>query len=332
MFSLKKSSVDVSKFSIFLILVFFIIVSSFLNPNFLSSGNIINILRQLAVPVLLSFGAMMLVISGMIDLSAGSVLALAGVLSVSSYKATNSLVVAVVVGLAVGVFANLINALMVVEFRVPAFIATLAMQMVARGAALHYTGGQNILQIGNYTVFGQGHVGPIPISVIIMAVVTGIIYYIMKHTKLGRSMYAIGGNEEAAIASGINVKKNKYLTYMINGLLVGAAGILCMSRVNAGLSNGAIGYEMEGLTATIVGGTSFSGGAGSTFGTLIGGLIIGVLNNIMNLTSVNTYIQQIVKGTIIAVAVVWDIKSKRGGRKTTRKIRGEKNPDQTAES
>lgn len=326
MFAKNKNSIDISKFSIFLILVFFIVVSSFLNPNFLSSGNIINILKQLAVPVLLSFGAMMLIISGMIDLSSGSVLALAGVLSVSSYKATGSLVIAVAVGLGVGVLANLINALVVVEFKVPAFIATLAMQMVARGAALYYANGQNILQIGGYTVFGQGQIGPIPISVIIMAVVTGIIYYIMKHTKLGRSMYAIGGNEEAAIASGINVKKNKYLTYMINGLLVGAAGILFMSRVNAGLPNGAVGYEMEGLTATILGGTSFSGGAGSTLGTLIGALIIGVLNNIMNLTSVNTYIQQIVKGTIIAVAVIWDIKSKRGGRKTTRKIRGEEDP------
>src|SRR5699024_5559003 len=106
--------------------------------------------------------------------------------------------------------ANLINALMVVQFRVPAFIATLAMQMVARGAALYYADGQNILQIGRYTVFGQSSVGPVPISVIITLVVTVIIYYIMKHTKLGRSMYAIGGNEEAAIASGINVKRNKY--------------------------------------------------------------------------------------------------------------------------
>ena len=320
---INRSGLDLSKFSIFLVLVFFVVISSFLNPNFMSTGNLFNIMKQLAVPVLLSFGAMMLIISGMIDLSAGSVLALAGVLSVTAFKATQSLILAVVVGLAVGVGANLINALMVVQFKVPAFIATLAMQMVARGAALYYSDGQNILQIGKYTVFGQTSVGPVPISVIITLVVTVIIYYIMKHTKLGRSMYAIGGNEEAAIASGINVKRNKYLTYLINGLLVGAAGILFMSRVNAGLPNGAIGYEMEGLTATIVGGTSFSGGAGTTLGTLVGALIIGVLNNIMNLTSVNSYIQQIVKGAIIAVAVIWDIRSKRGGKKITRKIRGE---------
>ncbi len=324
MYNKKLGGVDLSKISIFLVLLFLIIVSSFLNPNFMSQGNVLNILKQLAVPILLSLGAMMLIISGMIDLSAGSVLALAGVLSVSSYKATQSLVVAVVVGLGVGVAANLVNALMVVQFNVPAFIATLAMQMVARGAALYYADGQNILQLGNYTVFGQKDIGMIPLSVIITLVISIIIYYIMKHTKLGRSMYAIGGNEEAAVASGINVKKNKYLTYLINGLLVGAAGILFMSRVNAGLPNGAIGYEMEGLTATIVGGTSFSGGAGSTLGTLVGATIIGVLNNIMNLTSVNSYVQQIVKGAIIAVAVIWDIRSKKGGRKINRKIRGEK--------
>lgn len=323
MFKSNRNRIDISKISIFLVLIFFVVISSLLNPNFMSTGNLFNILKQLAVPVLLSFGAMMLIVSGMIDLSSGSVLALSGVLSVTAYKSTQSLVIAVVVGLAVGVGANLINALMVVQFRVPAFIATLAMQMVARGAALFYADGQNILQIGKYTVFGQSSVGPFPISVIIMLVTTVIIYYIMKHTKLGRSMYAIGGNEEAAIASGINVKRNKYLTYMINGLLVGAAGILFMSRVNAGLPNGAIGYEMEGLTATIVGGTSFSGGAGTTLGTLVGALIIGVLNNIMNLTSVNSYIQQIVKGAIIAIAVIWDIRSKRGGKKITRKIRGE---------
>lgn len=323
MFKSNRNRIDISKISIFLVLIFFVVISSLLNPNFMSTGNLFNILKQLAVPVLLSFGAMMLIVSGMIDLSSGSVLALSGVLSVTAYKSTQSLVIAVVVGLAVGVGANLINALMVVQFRVPAFIATLVMQMVARGAALFYADGQNILQIGKYTVFGQSSVGPFPISVIIMLVTTVIIYYIMKHTKLGRSMYAIGGNEEAAIASGINVKRNKYLTYMINGLLVGAAGILFMSRVNAGLPNGAIGYEMEGLTATIVGGTSFSGGAGTTLGTLVGALIIGVLNNIMNLTSVNSYIQQIVKGAIIAIAVIWDIRSKRGGKKITRKIRGE---------
>jgi inositol transport system permease protein len=151
-----------------------------------------------------------------------------------------------------------------------------------------------------------------------MIVITIIIWYVLRHTRFGRSLYAIGGNEEAAVASGINVKKNKYIVFLINGVLVGISGVLFMSRVNAGLPNGAVGYEMEGLTAAIVGGTSFSGGVGTTMGTIAGAFIIGCLNNIMNLIGVDSYIQQIVKGAIIALAVIWDIQSK--NKKTTKVI------------
>ena len=143
-----------------------------------------------------------------------------------------------------------------------------------------------------------------------MIFATIIIAYIMNHTKLVRSFYAIGGNEEASIASGINVVRSKYLAFLINGILVGIAGVLFMARVNAGLPNGAVSYEMEGLTATIVGGTSFSGGVGTTLGTLVGSFIIGCLNNIMNLQGVDSYVQQIVKGIIIVAAVLYDIKFK----------------------
>ena len=173
------------------------------------------------------------------------------------------------------------------------------------------------MQLKDYTVFGQGSIGPIPMPIIFMAAITVLTWYIMNHTRYGRSLYAIGGNEGAAIASGINVKRNKYITYIINGVFAGIAGVLFMSRVNAGLPNGAVGYEMEGLTATIVGGTSFSGGVGTTMGTLAGGFIIGFLNNIMNLTGVDSYVQQIVKGGIIALAVVADIRSK---NKKTQKV------------
>ena len=143
-----------------------------------------------------------------------------------------------------------------------------------------------------------------------MIAATIVIWYIMNHTKLGRSFYAIGGNEEASIASGINVAKSKYKAFLINGVLVGIAGVLFMARVNAGLPNGALGYEMEGLTAAIVGGTSFSGGVGTTSGTLIGSFIIGCLNNIMNLQGVDAYVQQVVKGGIIVAAVLYDIRFK----------------------
>ncbi len=305
-----KSNQVMQKYSIFIILFAMIIICSFLNKNFLSVNNVTNIMKQLAVGTILAYGEMILIISGMLDLSSGAVLALAGVFSVNFYKATGSLVLALLLAVIIAVVCNMVNALMVTNFNTPPFIATLAMQMVARGIALFYTQGQNINQLDNYIVFGQGNIGPVPISIIFMIIITIIIWYIMRHTRFGRSLYAIGGNEEAAVASGINVRKNKYIVFAINGVLVGIAGVLFMSRVNAGLPNGAVGYEMEGLTAAIVGGTSFSGGVGTTLGTLAGAFIIGCLNNIMNLIGVNSYIQQIVKGCIIAIAVIWDIRSK----------------------
>lgn len=317
---MKKTSVrdNIHKFSIYLILLAMFILCAIINKNFLSARNLMNVARQLSVGTILAYGEMLLVISGLIDLSVGSVLALAGVLSISAYQATGSLLIGFIVAIIVGVVCNFINAILVTHFDVPAFIATLAMQMSARGAALYYTKGQNLLQLKDYTIFGQGSIGPIPTPVIFMVVITIITWYIMTHTRYGRSLYAIGGNEGAAVASGINVKRNKYITYIINGIFVGIAGVLFMSRVNAGLPNGAVGYEMEGLTATIVGGTSFSGGVGTTMGTLAGGFIIGFLNNIMNLTGVDSYIQQIVKGIIIAGAVIMDIKSK--NKKTAKVI------------
>ena len=305
------------RFSIFIILLAMFLLCCVLNKNFLSSRNIINIARQLTVGIILAYGEMLLVISGLIDLSVGSVLALAGCLSIYSYYATKSILVAMLVSIAVAVACNMINAVLVTHFGVPAFIATLAMQMAARGAALYSTNGQNLLQLGNYVTIGQGSIGVIPIPVIFMVVITIFIWYIVNHTRYGRSLYAIGGNEAAAIASGINVKRSKYITYAINGVLAGIAGVIFMSRVNAGLPNGAVGYEMEGLTAAIVGGTSFSGGVGTTMGTLAGAFIIGFLNNIMNLNGVDSYIQQMVKGLIIAVAVVFDIRSK---NRKTRKV------------
>lgn len=312
-----KGSSIMQKYSIYLVLVAMVIVCTILNRRFISVDNLTNIARQLSVGTILAYGEMLLIISGMIDLSAGSVLALSGVMAVSFYKATGSLIGALLIGIVVGVACNLINAFMVTNCSLPPFIATLAMQTVARGIALLYTKGQNILQLGDFVVLGQGDVFGIPAPVIFLVVATIAIWYVLNHTRFGRSLYAIGGNEDAAVASGINVFRNKYKVFILNGVLVGVAGVLFMSRVNAGLPNGAIGYEMEGLTATIVGGTSFSGGVGTTAGTLAGAFIIGCLNNIMNLTGVDSYVQQITKGVIIALAVVYDIKSK---NRKTRKV------------
>lgn len=299
-----------NKYSILLVLIALTIVSTLINPNFLTGANLSNVSRQIAVTTILAFGETILIICGMLDLSSGSVLALSGVLSVSVFKMTGSLALAFFVAIFVAVFCNLINALMVTKFKTPPFIATLAMLAMARGAALLYTKGQNIYQIGDYTIFGQGYIGFIPTPVVFMIILFIATWYILKHTRFGRSLFAIGGNEEAANASGINVNRNKVYAFIVNGILVGIAGVLFMSRVNSGLPNGAIGYEFEALTSSVIGGTSFTGGIGTAGGTVAGAFIVGFLNNIMNLTNVNSYLQQIVRGAIIALAVIYDINSK----------------------
>jgi len=315
----KIRNTPISKFSIYFVLCFLFIACSFANPNFLSVNNLTNITTQLAVTTILAFGATILIISGNLDLSAGSVLALSGVFAVSAYKSTGSLWLAVIVGILTGIVCNIVNAIMISTFHAPPFIATLAMMAVARGIALHYTEGQNILQLGDFVVLGQGTIGFVPIPVIFLIAIGILTWYILNHTAFGRSLYAVGGNEEAAVASGINVHKVKYTAFIINGAFVGLAGVLFMARVNAGLPNGAVGYEFTALTAAIIGGTSFSGGIGTAGGTLAGAFIVGFLDNIMNLRGVDSYIQQIIRGAIIALAVIYDIQSK---KRRTKRILG----------
>lgn len=299
-----------SKYSIYFVLAALFIISWLANENFVSIENLSNISTQIAVGTILAFGQTILIISGMLDLSSGSVLALAGVLSIDVYKMTGSLLIAFAVAVITAVACNVLNGLMVTRFKTPPFIATLAMMTMARGAALMYTNGQNIYQIGNYVVFGQGKILGLPTPVIFMIALLVVTWYILRHTIFGRSIYAIGGNEEAANASGINVNKVKMRAYVFNGILVGIAGVLFMARVNGGMPNGAVGYEFKALTAAVIGGTSFTGGIGTASGTLAGAFIVGFLDNIMVLVGVNSYLQQIVRGAIIALAVMYDIWAK----------------------
>jgi inositol transport system permease protein len=308
--TVSRLTVFVSKYSIFVILFGAFLISTLLNRNFLSVANLTNILKQNSVVAILAFGETMLIIAGLIDLSNGAVLALAGVLSVAVYKATGSMLLASAVGLGVGILSNTFSGILTAFFKTPPFIATLAVMTMARGFALLYTAGQSIYQIGNFVMLGQGSLFYIPIPIIFMAVILILTWYILNNTRLGRSLYAIGGNEEAANASGIQVSRTKFTIYLINGVFVGLAGIIFMSRNNAGLPAAAQGYEFEALTAAVIGGTSFSGGIGTAMGTLAGAFIVGILNNIMNLLGVNSYIQQIVKGIIIALAVIMDIRAK----------------------
>lgn len=315
--SSKLKSLELSRYSIYIILLVVIFLASLLSENFLTSGNAFNVLRQVAVITILAYGMMALIIGGMIDLSVGAVMAFAGVGAVMVYKSTGSMILAFAVAIGIGLACNIVNAFFVATLKTPAFIVTLGMMLIARGAVLQLTQGQNVLQLGDFIIIGQGNLGLIPIPVLILIVVTVVIWYLMNQTRFGRSMYAIGGNEEAARAAGIPVVRAKYQAFLLNGVLVGIAGVIFMSRVNAGLPNAGIGYELQAITAPIIGGTSFSGGIGTVMGTLAGALIVGVLGNIMNLIGVGSYVQQIVMGSIIVIAVAYDVYSKRGKAKTT---------------
>lgn len=331
---LKKNNIGelARKYSIFLVLVALFIGCSVISPYFLQSTNLMNVARQVCVGLLIAYGEMILIVSGFLDLSVGAVLALAGVMSVNTYKSTGSMIMAIVVAIGVAVICNIVNALFVANFNVPAFIATLGMMQVARGISLYYTGGQNILQLGDYVKIGQGMVGPVPVPVIIVACITLVIYYIVNHTRYGRGIYAIGGSRSAAEASGINSKKSIYTSYIINGVLIGIAAMIFMARNNAGLPNGAVGYEMTGLTAAIVGGTSFTGGIGTIPGTIAGAFIIGFLENVMNLLGINAYIQSVIEGAIIVLAVAFDVMSKAKKQSKVILVTEEDKKDESQES
>jgi len=309
-FKLSRVTSFLGKYSIFVILIGVFIISALLNRNFLSLNNLSNILKQNSVVAILAFGETMLIIAGLLDLASGAVLAIAGVFAVSVVKITGSIWLGFMVGIATGVFFNFISGILVSVYKTPPFIATLAVTTIARGMALLFTAGQNVYQIGGFVVFGQGSLLFIPVPIIVMALVLGLTWYTLNHTRFGRSLYAIGGNEEAANASGINVSRAKFRCYILNGFLVGLAGIIFTSRVNGGFPAGAQGYEFDALTAAIIGGTSFSGGLGTAMGTLAGAFIVGILNNIMNLLGINSYLQQIIRGIIIALAVIMDIQAK----------------------
>jgi inositol transport system permease protein len=303
-----------AKYGIFVVLVVLFIICGCLSENFISRGNLINLPNQISITTILAFGETILIICGMLDLSCGSVLALSGVISVYVYMNTGAntgaLCLAVAVAIAVGVLCNLINGLMVAWFKIPSFIATLAMMEMARGAAFMVSKGRDIPDIGGYTVLGQGMTLGIPHPIYFLAAIWLATWYFLKQTVAGRSVYAIGGNEEAAHAAGINVRVIKIKAYLVNGMFVGLAGALYMSRNNIGQPNAGMGYEFAALTAAVVGGTSFSGGIGSAAGTIAGALIIAFLDNIMVLTNVTTHPQRIIRGAIIALAVIYDINTK----------------------
>lgn len=297
----------VAKYSIYFITLIFMIICSIVNNRFLTLENLTNILRQVSVYALLAFAESVCIISGNLDLAAASTLIFAGCSSIFVYTSTNSLLLAVIVAILLGMVINLVSGLIVAFLNVPPFVATLGMQMAVRGACYIITGGSTIIETGeNFRVIGQGYIGPVPNPIIIMLGCAIAFWILLDRTRLGRNFYALGGNVEAARASGINIRKYIILAYLVAGAFTGLAGIVYSSRINAGAPNGAIGYEGQGIAASVIGGIGFAGGTGNAFGAVIGAVVIGIINNILNLMGVDSYVQQVVNGLVIIIAVALD--------------------------
>ncbi len=305
----KFSFVDFySRFGIFLIFVIMFIIFAVINRNFLSGMNVRNILRQIVVITLMACGEQYMILCGMIDLSASRVLACAGTFSAYVVLVTGNVFLAVIVGLLIGLAFGAFNGAVITLFDIPPFIATLASMMVAKGVIFAFTGGQNYSNLGDaFTFIGQGYVGFIPFPIIIMIIILLITYYIMTWTPMGRAMYAVGGNTAAARASGINVRSTKFFAACYAGVMSACAGIVLMSRMNSGQPAAAESYEMDAITAVIIGGTSMNGGSGTILNTIIGSLIIGIIKNFMNLQNIDSSYQYIVLGLLVMLAVIIDV-------------------------
>ncbi len=317
-----------NKITIFLkanlgIIIAFIVLCAFLSLNpatqasFTTQKNIFNILRQISSNLYLACGMTMVIILGGIDLSVGSVIALSGVIAAGGVARYDlPIVSAVMLGILVGMLIGMFNGLIISKTTIPAFIATLATMNIVKGFAYVYTGGSPVRVVTKEWQFlGAGYIGPIPTPVVILLIILIITWIIMNKTQLGRHIYAVGGNPMAAKFSGIKVGGVKFLVHTYSGIMAGIAGVVLASRMYSGQPTAGDGAEMDAIAAVVVGGTSMSGGFGRIGGTIIGGLIIGVLNNGLNLLNVNSFWQYVVKGTVILLAVFIDfLKNKNSGK------------------
>lgn len=310
------------RFSTAIILVLIILVFSLLSSSFFTWKNAINVLRQIAVLGILSAGMSFVIISGGMDLTVGALLGLTGVVCAKLLvdMAWNP-VLAILVTLVLLTLVGICNGLLIVKLRVPAMVITLGMMTVARGLAYIISGGKPIYKIPESVVFlGQGYLGPIPVPVILMLLVVVVSAFVLNNTYLGRYVYAIGGNEEAAHLAGVPVDGIKVGLYAYSGLLAGIAGVILMARVNSGAPASGTSMEMDVVTAVVIGGVSINGGKGTIVGAFIGAIIIGILSNGLTIINVGEYYQMVVKGSVLILAVAFDAVS---NRERTGKIKKE---------
>lgn len=305
-------------FKPFIALILMCLAMTFLSENFTTTDNMFNVLRQTSVNLCISVGMTLVILTGGIDLSVGSVLALSGAIAAGmahqgfdlssmdtyvGFTFWGCCLAALLVGAVFGGF----NGLLVTRFKVPPFVATLGVMTIARGLTMLYTGGFPITNLGEgFQFIGTGWFLGVPMPVWIAVAIILIFSFYMRETRTGRYIYAIGGNKRATLLSGIRVDKIVFLVYTLAGILSAVAGILVTARLDSAQPNAGSGYELDAIAAVVIGGASLSGGRGSIIGTVVGALIIGVLNNGLVLLDVSPFWQQVIKGLVILFAVILD--------------------------
>jgi ribose/xylose/arabinose/galactoside ABC-type transport system permease subunit len=291
------------------------VVFAAIAPQFLSVPNLVNVALSIAITGILAVGMTMVILTGGIDLSVGSVVALAGVVAAGlAARGESGVPLGIAAALAIGLGVGLFNGLVIAHFRVPPFVTTLAMLTICRGLAFIISGGRSIGNLPeSFNYVGRSRVLGVPLPVVLMALVFVGGWFLLRRTVIGRYIYAVGGNPKATFFAGVNTKRVITLTYVLNGLLVGLAGYVLASRLGAGVPNSGIQYELDVIAAVVVGGTSLVGGQGSVVGTFWGAVFIGILNNGLNLFGVDPYMQKIALGVVLLLAVFADQAGKTRG-------------------
>jgi len=308
---------NLQRFGLTIAFVTLVAALALLSPAFLTAENLLNVARQVSINAITAAGMTFVILTAGIDLSVGSLLALAGAIMAGALKGGVPFALSLLAGLAAGTGFGVVNGLAVAYGRVAPFIVTLAMLTIARGATLVYTDGRPISDLGPaFDWLGGGDLGGIPVPVIIMILVFAAAYVVLTQMVVGRYIYAIGGNAEAARLSGVNVGRTTVLVYALSGLLAAVAAVILTARLDSAQPTAGLGYELDAIAAVVLGGTTLMGGEGSIGGTLLGAFLIGVLNNGLNLLNVSSFYQQVVKGLVILLAVLVDQRlRRRGGRR-----------------
>jgi len=285
---------------------------SITTDTFLTPDNLIVVLRQVSINAMLAFGMTYVILMGDIDLSVGMVMAFSGIITtVALTRGEVPLPLAVTLGLGGGALVGIINGLIVSKLKLPSFIVTLSLSYIAKGFAYIISNGMPVsVENPSFYAIGNGYLGPIPYPVIYMIVVFSVLSFVLYRLKFGRKVYAIGGNLEAAKYSGINVSRIKIISFLILGMLAALGGIVQCARLFSGQPTIGVNAELDAIAAVILGGTSFSGGVGTLFGSLIGALLIGIINNGLNLLGVSSFWQNVAKGSVILLAVYIDVMRK----------------------